>query len=169
MAEGFLFLCFFSSAACHSFLAAYSDHAFLQVSVARLSFSSLDSLLRYCSARSFSCFVISVGTFLWSVFMCVSLSALILKVFRHSLQMKMCLSVMCLSSSLFVLNPSTHSLHGKYVVHLASASAFSFFCSLCSNLSSLRLWVCGSCSPGWSPPCFSLMCSSNSSAVGETS
>ena len=108
---------------------------------------------------------LSVDTSLWSVFMCMSLSALILKVFRHSLQTKMCLSVMCLFSSLFVLNPSTHSLHGKYAVRLASASAFSFFRSSHSNLSSPHLWACISCSLGWSPPCFSLMCSSKSSAV----
>ena len=47
---------------CRSFLAPYSDHTFCQAFVARLSFSFLDSLLRYSSASNFSCSVVLVDT-----------------------------------------------------------------------------------------------------------
>ena len=147
VADGFFFS-FFSSASCYFSLAWNLDHTFSHFSVACLSFSSLDSLLRHSSASNFSCSVISVGTSLWSFFMCAFLSALTLKIRRDSPQMKMCLSVMWMLSSLLVLNPFTHYVHEKYLVCFASSSAFSFLRSLCSNISSLRLWVCSSCSPG---------------------
>ena len=150
-------------------VAVASSCSFCHFSVAHLSFSSLDSLLCHSSASNFSCCVISVDKPLWSLSMCVSLSALTLKIFRHSPQMKMCLSMMWLSSSLLVLNPFTHSVHAKYFSCFVSSLAFSFLHSLCSIFSSLRLCISSSCSSGWSPPCFCLPCSSKSSAVGETS
>ena len=144
---GFFFLLRFSSSASRCcFSVSNADHTCSHFSLAHLSFSSLDSLLCHFFASSFFCSVILTVRPLWSFFMCASLSALTWKIFRHSPQMKMCLSVMWLSSSLLLPNPFMHSVHAKYFFCFACSSAFSFLHSLCSCFSSLCLCISSSCS-----------------------